>query len=565
MEVRLIGKPVSPGFAQGTAFLRRTFRDEELPRFEIAKDCVAAELDRFERALERSRTELSDLQTRVLCDLGSEQSAIFSAHVAMLADPHFVDKVRARIVHELVNAEQALETEVRELTALLSEVDSEYLRERAHDIRDVGQRVMRHLCQGNDGHYGELPTASVIIARELLPSETLDLDRHHVVAIVTELGGENSHSAILARSLGIPSVAGLPEATSKIKGGEQVLVDGECGRIIIRPRLATVRSFSDDKLRYDSFSQVTRDAQSLPCCTSDGQQVKLLANIGHSGQGRDVLAHGLAGVGLFRTEFLFMQRSEAPTEEDHFQAYRSLGESLANLPIAIRTLDLGGDKVARFVEQHFETNPHLGLRGLRYSLTEPGLFDTQLRAIVRARAHGDFRVLLPMVTGVDEIVRATERLSMICDELQLPPPQIGAMIETPAAVFAIDEITQAVDFLSIGTNDLTQFMLAADRDASYQDEYSILHPAVIRAVARIVEAGEQHGRPVCICGEAAGDPAIACLLVGLGVRELSSSPLRSARVRYAIRSQHASDLQQRAREALASPSEANVRELLPDV
>jgi phosphoenolpyruvate-protein phosphotransferase len=402
------------------------------------------------------------------------------------------------------------------------------------------------------------------VARELLPSETIDLDREHVVGIVTEEGGENSHAAILARGLGIPAVTAVPDAVSRIAPGTRLLIDGAAGRVTISPTVAATADMSVLKRNYDETSTAAEDAESLDCVTKDGLRVSLLANLNRIGEARLVEAHQLAGVGLFRTEFLYMDSPSAPDYSRHLQVYQRLLRQLGGRRLVIRTLDLGGDKIPLFLARHREENPNLGLRGLRFSLARGDLFTPQLRALLAASQEGDLGVLFPMVLGESDLAEAVQRVQQLGDEMSLPRlPRLGAMIETPSALFSLNEILRQVDFVSIGTNDLTQFMLAADRDAAdLMDDYSFVHPSVLRAIRKVVEACDEAGCDVSVCGEAAGDTSTACLLVGLGIRQLSMSPVRAARVRLAIRQTDSHELVDLAEQSLRADSSVRVKELL---
>ncbi len=565
---RLSGKPVSPGYAEGTAFVYSQCHTNEVPRFEIAAGDVSEEHRRLHEAIERSLHELKQVEEHVLAKLGETHSAIFAAHLGLLQDRQFVERIKTRIQRDLVNVEHALDAEVSDLCAMLVAVENEYLRERAHDIRDVGVRVLRQLADHDAGHYDELPPRSVIVARELLPSETLDLDREHVVAIVTEAGGENSHAAILARALGIPAVTGIADATSRIATGARVLVDGESGTVSVTPNETAMADFTLLKSHYDDDTTAAVAAECLDCVTQDGTRVSLLANINRPHETHLVAAHHLDGVGLFRTEFMFLEAHEPPDFDRQVTAYRQIIAPLAGKPVVIRTLDLGGDKLPAFLAPHHESNPLLALRGLQFSLAERTLLETQLRAIITAsQGHDNVRLLLPMVLGAGDLADAIGLVRELSSEAGLSnAPQVGAMIETPAALFALDEIMQLADFACIGTNDLTQYMLAADRNSTeLSDVYSVLHPSVLRAIAQAIEAGRSAGREVCVCGEAASYPRTACLLVGLGARQLSMSPVRAARVRYLLRETNIDELEAVAERALQCNSAAAVRLLLQEL
>ena len=390
------------------------------------------------------------------------------------------------------------------------------------------------------------------------------LDRPKVAAIITELGSQTSHTAILARSMGVPYVAGVVDATRVLEPGMEVLVDGHTGEVLMDPIVTSTSAFVHRKNFYDRETADAVAAEDRECVTLDGVAVGMYANIEHPAEAGSVLAHHLDGVGLFRTEYMFLESLEPPALEAQVEAYGNVAKTLASRPLIIRTLDFGGDKTPAFVGPHFEANPSLGLRGLRFSLTRAAnLFRVQLRAIIRANTDAPTGILFPMVLGVNDLKQAIAVLEEICQEEGVRErPRIGAMIETPSAVFMIDEILREVDFVSIGTNDLTQFMLAADRNAfAVMKDYSVLHPAVLRAIRKISVAASSASKHLSVCGEAASDAATACLLVGLGVRALSMSAGSAARVRAALRQSNYSTLMRVANEVLnlQSPKEISER------
>lgn len=566
MEI-LTGRPVSPGYAKGIAVVSVSEGAVEVPRYRIAQEDVAQELARFHEALERSRAELQQLERRVLTELGKTYASIFSAHLDLLQDREFTERVRQRVQVDLINVEQALDAQVADLAGLLGSLENEYLRERARDIRDLGNRLMRQLVCGASQAYLRLAPHSIIIARELLPSETMGLDRNHVVGIVTEEGGENSHAAILARALGIPAVTAVSDATARIAPGSQVFVDGNAGRITVAATAAAAMHLAKLKSDYDDASAAAVDAERLECVTQDGEHVRLLGNLNRAEEVSLVELHHLDGVGLFRTEFLYLDSPEPPTCQRQREVYERLAARLGGRTLTIRTLDLGGDKLPKFLFPQHEANPSLGLRGLRFSLARPELFVPQLRALLTAGRQGNLRIMFPMVLGESDLGSAIRQVERLAQELDLDqPPRLGAMIETPSALFSLKEILQQVDFVSIGTNDLTQFMLAADRDAAdLGDDYSVLHPSMLRAIRQVVEMCDDAARELSVCGEAAGDPDTACLLLGLGVRQLSMSPGRAARVRLRVRQMQMSRLVELARQTLEADSPATVKALLAQV
>ncbi len=559
----LRGKAVSPGYGDGSAYLMGQAQ-ARLPHYSIDGGSVASEQRRFQIALGQAIEGLDRLRNRVAEDIGREHAEIFAAHLALLKDHGFAERIRARIERDRVNVEQAVQETVLELACKLDSADDPYLREREQDIRDLGRWILRQLDAHASAPLSELPVNTVVVAQELLPSDLINADRGKISAIVTERGGEVSHAVILARSLGVPFVTGVAAATTEIPPAARVLVDGQTGEVWIYPSESDEAAYELRKRRYDLATYRAVQAEYKQCVTADGQRVLLLGNIGRSIEVAHVCEHKLDGVGLFRTEYLYLAEPEPPALLRQVEQYRAVADALVDRPIIIRTFDFGGDKRPLFLEQHLETNPALGLRGLRFALTVVrNLFQQQLRAIVRALPDRDIRIQFPMVIGAYDLLRAKQLLQEICREEGIRQmPKVGAMIETPAAVFTIHDILEHVDFVSIGTNDLTQFLLAADRNTlELVDDYSLLHPAVLRAIRQVVEAAAARDRLVSVCGEAVADPSTACLLVGLGVRALSMSPTSSGRVRESLRAANCKELEEAGRRALECQDPADVARL----
>lgn len=565
-ELLLRGKPVSPGYASAPGVL---WGQSELPVLdrEIRANEVAGEIERFRCALERSRQELQRLSDRVQAELGSKEAEIFSAHLLFLQDPQFVEAVDDAIRTRHRCVESAIRDTIESLAQTLSAADSAYLRERVEDLKDLERRVLRHIAQLGGDRRGELQSRAVVVARELLPSDLLDMDRRHLAGIVTEMGGEAGHAAILARALGIPAVTGIPDASRHVRPGEKILVDGESAEVVFGPTPEREAAFAVRQARYDHSTQRAATADRLECTTRDGVTIGLQANIGRSHEVELVAQHRLDGVGLFRTEYLFLDERETPSLERQLDLYGEVATGLRGRPLVIRTLDLGGDKFPAFLAPRFEVNPNLGVRGLRFSLlAAQDLFRTQMTAILRLAREFDVRVLLPMVLGGSDLRDALTLIRRLADNegiADLPP--IGALVETPSAVFSIGDVLRYADFVSIGTNDLTQFILAADRNAlATIDDYTALHPSVLRAIHQVIRAADTAGKTVSICGEAAADARVACLLVGLGARTLSMNPRSASRVRFAIRAMSAAKLTELGDQALACDSALSVGALLDD-
>lgn len=562
---RIEGKPISPGYAEGRAFIYGVSGSRSIPEYSVDRDKTREETERFERAIVRSVAELEQLRDHIVHELGESESEIFEAHLMMLKDSTFIQKINKRVETELINAEKAVIAEIGNLEKLLMDVKDEYLQERSQDFRDVGRRILKNLSHESErgDSIKKLPSGIILVAHELLPSDTIFLDRKNVAAILTEKGGTSSHTAILASSLGIPFVTGIKDITYHIKHDDRLLVDASQGIVIISPDKTKFDVFKEDKKRYDEAFRYAEEQESKICATKDGEEIYLYANIGRIEELDMVRQHHLHGVGLFRTEYLFLESPAPPSKDKQAGEYRKIMEMINPLPVVIRTFDLGGDKNPLFLKRDFESNPNIGLRGLRFALANRDLFSTQLDAILKTARDGEIQILLPMILGPADL---DETLSLIKEAAERENvavlPKIGAMIETPAAVFEIDEIIKRVDFISVGTNDLTQFILAADRGApDMMDYYSATHPAVIKAIRHVIVRAAEHDCPLTICGEAAGIPVTAALFIGMGVKRLSMSPVRATMVSRMIRNIRYEDFKAAAEEALTLSDSGKVERL----
>ncbi|MEW4452025.1 phosphoenolpyruvate--protein phosphotransferase [Bremerella sp. JC817] len=561
----LTGTPISPGFAGGIAIIY-DFEGErriELPQHPISDVEIELEGHRVDDALAQSTHELTSIeeQTNRLAER-LEATEVLSAHATIAQE--LAALVRKQIASDRINAEGALNAVVQEFATRFQQLDSNYLREREQDVRDVGHRLLRHLLDPSLNQREPLPKGSVVVARELLPSETIELVNSGVVAILTEFGGPLSHTAIIARSLGIPGISGIPEITSCIEAGTNVLVDGETGCIELNPSRAVESRFWIREKLYEKRHHASVVDEQLPCITADGTTIQLLGNIGIPLEAPEITKHNLAGVGLFRTEFLFLESAKRPSLAEQVEIYSGVSKSLNNRPLTLRTFDLGSDKLPPFLQSsRAETNSMLALRGLRFSLKEVELLNTQLKAILQVGRTADVRILFPMVIGPDDFSLAIDAVRNATGFVGIQQrPQIGAMIETPAALFALDEILELADFVAIGTNDLTQYMLAVDRDlAEGHNDCTAMHPAVLRAIRWIVKKARTHNCPVCVCGEEASNIDFARLLIGLGIRELSLAPSRAADVRHALRSVDCNEAKKIASLALKCLTTSSVHEL----
>jgi len=569
----LKGTGASAGIAAGRVVVRAA---DAAPPAEPPPGDRQQEAARFAAALADSKRQVTEIAQAVRRQAGEREAQIFAAHLAMLEDPLLAGAIRAYIEREGLAAGQAVERAVAELAARFLALPDALLRSRADDIRDLGARLLRNLRGRADAaHAAGHGAGAILCAQDTTPSEIASLDREQELGVVTERGAVNSHAAILARALGIPLVIGVQDACHRLRAGEMVIVDGASGEVLVEPDQETLA-------RYAGWRQTCTAAagDDSPAVTLDGFRVELAANIGSVKEAAAALAAGAEAVGVLRTEFLFLDRTAPPSEEEQFQAYAAVLRALAPRRVVIRTADIGGDKEAAWLalpspqcelrtpHSTFRTgeNPALGLRGIRLSLRLEEMFRTQLRALLRAAPFGNLAILLPMVCDVSEVRRARELIARVHAELQrsgLGPIGLGVMVETPAAAVLAAELAEQADFLSIGTNDLTQYVLAADRtDQAVAEWYQPLHPAVLRLVAATVEAANRAGKWAAICGEVAADPLAAPLFVGMGVRELSMTPASIPAVKQAIRRWRKADAASLLSEALKSKEAAEVVELL---
>ena len=560
-EKMLRGIPVSQGVSRSrVVVLDRTRIDPA--KWGILESDPAGEEDRLQASLVETRRQILAVQERLREALGAKEAQIFDAHLLVLEDPMLIEEATRFIREDLVTAEFAFHEASEKYAEALGKVDDSYLSERAADIRDVAQRVLadlmgQALCTG----LADLTEPCVVVAHDLTPSDTAMMDPAMVLGFATEVGSRTSHTAILARSLRIPAVLGLGEAISELHTGESVLLDGFNGFVVIDPSEQTLFEYGQLVDRQTSIEESLEVIHDDAAETRDGHRIILSANIERAADVESVLQCGAIGVGLFRTEFLFINRSDLPDEEEQFAAYRKVTESLAPDPVIIRTLDLGGDKLLSHVNVAEEMNPFLGWRAIRLCLQEKDLFRTQLRAILRASVFGNLKIMYPMVSGVEELEAANVLLDECREQLRdegvafAEDVEIGVMIETPSAAMIADSLARRVKFFSIGTNDLIQYALAVDRlNEKIAHLYEPTHPGILRLIKATVDAGQAHGIWTGICGEMAGDLAAVPLLLGLGVSELSVTPSMVPRVKMLIRSIEMSEARKLAEFALDSDS-----------
>ena len=545
----LRGSGVSPGFALGPAWISDT-ASIPIPEIRIAADVIETEIRRFESAVALSRQQLETLKQKskaLPAPAADEVGFLVDAHLGMLGHSRLVRGVSARIRNAGINAEAAIRHELQALAGAFAVMDDPYLAGRFDDIRIVGARVTRNLTNVIPASINALPPGTVVLAEELSPAETAMMDPNRIVAFATVLGGAESHTAIVARALGIPAVLGCIELLNQVVPGDQILVDGSAGTITLNPTPDTLAVVEARRVLMAREQRELARLRNLPSVTRDGVEITLEANL-NSEQPRELalaVSEGASGIGLVRTEFLFMNREYPPTEDEQAEVLTGIVKGMGGRPVTIRTLDVGGDKIAESLREMIgdSTNPALGLRAIRLTLKYRPLLETHFRAILRAGFHGPIRILLPMISNRQEVLEARSVLqdvhrALIREGVSVAPnlPPLGIMIEVPGAALAADALAKVSDFFSIGTNDLTQYTLAIDRcDEQVAHLYNPLHPAVLRLIQFAAEAARQSGIPVGVCGEVAGDPRFTPLLVGLGIRSLSMAPISLTRIKQRVR------------------------------
>ncbi len=537
----LAGIGASPGFALGPIHTIRLATIVPRRRAVAVKD-VPIEIERFRVAVERARDQIRELSEQLSHELGSEEGAILSSQLLILEDEMIWDATLAAIRLERINAEAAFARTVGDLAARFLEIEDATFRDRVNDLRDVEQRVLRGFTDGAVA--GPVPPAvpSVIASRNLTPSDTAALGRHNVLGFVMDEGGNTSHVAILARSLGVPAVVGLKGAAAQLVAGDVVAVDGTEGRVQVDPDDETRQHFSVLTRQQVVVNEKLAYLRDLPALSPDGRRVQMMANIELPVEVEEALARGAEGIGLLRTEYLFFQHGTIPTEDDQVRIYNEIVRRMGGRPVIFRTLDVGGDKVSDYLGAKREYNPFLGWRGIRFSLANRLLFKTQVKAIYRAAAAGSAKLMFPMITGVEELRQAREVCAEALAELvaegkpHVPDIQVGVMIETPSAVLEADLLARECDFFSIGTNDLIQYTLAMDRGNSRVSYlYRPLHPAVLRALKRTVDAAHDAGIWAGVCGEMSAETRLAEVLFGLGLDEISTHGAALPKVKQVIR------------------------------
>ena len=561
------GIAVSPGIVIGTVYLfEQTAIHLQLEP--ISDEEVAEQLERVKDAIAKSKVQLLALQQQIEQNLGPEKAGIMDAHLMILEDVAFISEVENMICTEKVKAEWAVSQVGQMLQAAFERVDDEYMRERAADVRDVTERIVKNVLNIPIRTLSNIGRPVVVVTHDLTPTDTAQLDRDHVLALVTDMGGRTSHTAIMARSLELPAVVGLRDFSCQVSDGDTIIVDGCKGEVILNPDQLLIEQYEAARQEYINYREQIHALKDLPAETKDqARKVELFANIGTPADVEAALANGAEGVGLFRSEFLYMNRDTMPTEEEQFKAYKAAVEDMFPRPVTIRTLDIGGDKNLPYLKMVPEENPFLGCRAIRLCLERPELFKTQLRAILRASHYGKIRIMYPMISNVGEIQLANAVLNQAKDELRAENVpfsehiEVGIMVEIPAAAVAADLLIKYVDFFSIGTNDLIQYTVAVDRmNERISYLYEPLQPAVLRLIKHVIDASHAAGKWTGMCGEMAGDAGAAAVLLGLGLDEFSMSASSICQVKDVIRSLSLPQAEKLASDVLMLDTPEEIRE-----
>ena len=552
----LKGVAASPGIAIGKAYLY-TKEKAEINVDKIDESEVDKQINRFENALELTQKQIKKIKEDTLKQFGHDKAEIFEAHLMLASDPELIDGVKDMIKNELITAENAANKVIEQNASVMEGLNDEYLKERAADLRDVGTRILNNIVGVNSGDLSDLEEEVIVIAKDLSPSDTATMKIEKVLGFATDVGGRTSHTAIMARSLEIPAVVGLGNVTKNISNGDLVVIDGLEGIVIINPEEEVIKKYEIKKKDYETKINKLKEQRDLPAITTDGKKIMLVSNIGTPNDVNSALNNGAEGVGLFRTEFLYMNRSSLPTEDEQFSAYKEVAEKMKGKPITIRTLDIGGDKELSYLDMPKEMNPFLGYRAIRLCLDRTDIFKTQLRAILRASIYGNIHIMYPMISSVIEVRKANEILKEVKNELKNEGIKydenikVGIMVEIPSAAVTADLLAKEVDFFSIGTNDLCQYTLAVDRmNEHVKDYYQPFNPAILRLIKFVIDAAHKEGKIAAMCGEMAGDPLAATILLGLGLDEFSMSSSSIPEIKNIIRNTEYKRAKQIADEAL---------------
>lgn len=574
--VSLEGIGIAAGVAIGSAFVIDS-RIEFVPEYRISSDDVASETERFLAAVDKSLEQVAKLKERVgrmTSAAGEELGYLLDAHTHMLSGSRLIRGVEDQIQGKLLNAEASVQTEIEMISKEFKAIPDAYIAARAQDVREVGGRIIRNLTETPFHGFTGLPDNTIVVAHEVTPADTALMDPENVEGFIAEMGGAEGHTAIMARSLGIVAVVGVEDVVHKIKTGDTVVFDGVTGRVVVNPDETQMAAFEAKRDALAAEQRSLDQLRDLSALTEDGEAIQLQANMELPVEMDAALRVGADGIGLLRSEFMFMNRDTLPNEEEQYQILKSLVEGMGGRTITVRTLDVGADKLVEALDHEFDTsaNPALGLRGIRLALKEPAILDIQLAAILRAGAHGPVRILLPMITNISEVQEVREHLSAVAERLKSqkieiadPLPPLGIMIEVPAAALAADSFAPHVDFFSIGTNDLTMYTLAMDRgNEQVAHLFDPLHPAVLRLIQISTSAANRAGIPISLCGEMAGDPRYTMLLLGLGLTELSMTPSAVPRVKRRIRGLNMTSVRKHSTAIMEQNDAQQIAQMLDD-
>jgi len=563
------GLGVSPGIGIGRAFI---IENKSLSVEKYYVNDTSAEIDRLKNAIDICKNEINELYQKTLNDIGEKEAMIFKSHEMMLEDDTFIFEIESKILNDKLNAEYALKDTTTAYIELFENIKDEYLRERADDLKDIMHRALRTLLGVKDVDFSEMKPDSVVIAKELTPSDTAQLDRSKVAAMITEIGGSNSHAAIMARIMGIPTVLGINGLMDQVKSDDFIICDGKTGIVIVNPDNKEKKYYKQKKEDENLYKNELKKLIGHPTVTRDGCKIELASNIGTPEDMALVLENDSEGIGLFRSEFIFMNRECEPTEDEQTEQYINILNQMGNKPVIIRTLDIGGDKEVPYLDLPKEDNPFLGYRAIRLCLGNEKLFKTQLRAILRSSVYGNVKIMFPMISTMKELRDAKKILEEAKKELRQEnieykeDIEIGIMIEIPSAAIISDLLAKEVDFFSIGTNDLIQYTLAVDRmNSKLSHLYSQYHPAMLRLIKSIIKNGHDAGIWVGMCGEAAGDPILIPVFIGMGLDELSMNSSSILYARSIIRNLDKQEMEQIAANTLHMEAAIDVENYLSNM